>query len=224
MRGLSAGIIAVCILTILATGFFARIRRSGGGGDVHIQVDTPSEAYRVMKGRGIRGETLVIMSKRLYFKGRPYKAFVPEGMGYPLRLFRLSDEVERSLTDKNFAWVSLEKRQARKIVHVLPREEFDKKIGGRGPAASRGRVDIPFFGAFRTIVSADSAYAMEPPVLFIDASFFERMGSDEAFRAIMREPRPFMVISCALEGDDSVADAQRDELREFVLMMEEGRG
>jgi len=228
MMRLSAILLAVVILVFIACGVYGAAQRTGDEGYVHIPVESPSGAYRAMRARGVRGRIVVILSERLYFEGLPYNRMIPEAMDFPFAISRLSEEAERSLTDRNFAWVALERGQARKIVHVMPRDVFSLKLEQArktGITVQQGRIDIPFFGALRSIVSVDSLPAADEPVVLIaDASFFGDRRTVEEARALVNRVRPFLFISCPLQDDDTITDAQRDALREFVSMMEQRHG
>lgn len=229
MMRLSAILLAVVILVFIVCGVYGATQRTGGEGYVHIRVESPSGAYRAMRARGVRGRIVVILSERLYFEGVPYNRLIPEAMDFPFAISRLSEEAERSLTDRNFAWVVLERGQARKVVHVMPRDVFSLKLEQarktQGITVQQGRIDIPFFGALRSIVSVDSLPSTDEPVVLIaDASFFSDRRALEEARALVNRVRPFLFISCPLEGDDTITDTQRDALREFVSMMEQRYG
>ncbi len=199
------------------------------GSDGLMLVGSQEDVYRACAMRAVRGATIVQLGK---FSNLQY--WEPEHLGrstpFPLRVFDVRPEYEKGLQPHNWLIIASRTGIVRKVVSVLPPEEFrsmtpnlDADFGlVRRPGGYFGfHYDVP-----RTVTVLNMLPAVsESVIVVVDASYFGP-GSDPAETVRMlaeRVPDVALLIAVSSLNEPEVTWEMRRKLALFLRSWQERR-
>ena len=189
-------------------------------------VDDPVGAYRVWKGGGFRGRTVVFLADRWesfdpgeLIPGRMYRA-------YPLELYNTARLLEEEHLDATtFLYVASMNKVIRKIVAVVPESEVDR-MKQLAPKVKDSRVSRD--GVFLSrqgfprwyTTAANFAGDSEPALLYVGASYFRSAEPEELYRRLSSAGlRTDCVVLCYERGKTTVTPNETAKLERFAGLL-----
>jgi hypothetical protein len=193
---------------------------------LHI-AETSAEVHAALAESGLRGRVLVSLSRYLHFV--PVDRAVSEGLiSFPIPPIDLVEVHAERVNPRNLLWVVLQGGIAREIVHLLPKEAYQRRrreIGAPSPGIDLRPAAIVTheLGSRRTIL-ADPPVLTEPVILCIDAAYLDETEVASALDRLRRSQleTDFVVLNLALDNPD-VSDVGRIRLVELAEVLEDGR-
>lgn len=221
---LSTGILISFLVIIVFLDQYGRSSRVTGRaysinelGVKTVSVDYPEEAYNTWKQNGLRGRVVASFSRSPAIEMPVITLMV----GFPLKVFNISETVEAKLMPENFLSAAIETGIARRLIFIVPEDVFKVELNKEGVSKGNGKVDVPLFGSQRTITTMPFFKSLnEPLLLYIDASFFGRYEPEEFLRLLRNTGvETDLIVLCRAYNDDGVTDKEREKLRIFERLI-----
>lgn len=177
-------------------------------------VDRPEDAYAVWRKLGVKGRTIVSLSRRFYF-------IAPDsGMPQPPALRGVNESdfdtgTENGLKTGNFLYLAVSNGIARRLIHIVPDAFFADTLEYArdltGAVIDKRGIHVPHLGAPRLIASLPLFDAPDERVLlYIDATFLQNnKPEDIAAQLRIRGLRTDCVVLCRALDEDEVTSGQR---------------
>jgi hypothetical protein len=183
-------------------------------------VETSAELHDALLASGMRGRVLLALSSFLHFV--PVGGVIPQGLvRFPVPAFNLVEAFGSEVNHTNVLWVVLQAGVAREVVHVLPREDYQRRRGelNAGPVGvvlAPDAIITHELGSRRTLRVAPPPLA-EPVLLIIDASYLDLVGVGEALELLRGSGlrTDLMVANLARDNPD-VSDLGRKRLHSLA--------
>ncbi len=222
--GVSTAVVACAIALTTAVGWVGTSARATGslvGAERVTSVADPQDVVEFWEGIGVHGATLVHIARA--FRSRNILSTeLTIAMSYPVESLDVGSAYRSRLTTGNSLWVSGTLGQVRRIYHVLPpvdlqrRVDEGRRLGYPGIAADGLSIRANADGYLRWI-SSDIPRLREPVVLLVEASYFDAGGtSEDLVRGITEAELAIALLTlCEERADPNVSDAARDELERF---------
>lgn len=189
-------------------------------------VRTSADLLAELEASGVRGATLVYLSRFLHFV--PVARAVPaDALRIPVETFDLGEAHVSRVDPKNVLWLALESGVAREVVHVLPAEDYFQKrqalsAGGADIWFEHDRVVTHSTGSRRTIADSVPLDRLDGPFMVaVDASYLdgESPGDvDTVLATVDLESVP--IILNRAEDNPDVSDFGRRRLDLLALQRE----
>ncbi len=195
-------------------------------GIVKLQVDDPTDAYRVWRDARYRGRTVVYVSGK-------WESFDPGDLipvqmfrAYPLQLYNTARFIEETqLNATTFLYVATLKGICRQILAIVPPSEV-ARMGGvartaKDATAGTQAVFISRQGFPRWFMTAAAFRGgNEPVLLYVAASYFKTVEPEELFhRLVAAGLRTDCIILCTESANGSVTPAERAKLDRFSRLI-----
>ncbi|BCS52116.1 hypothetical protein [Geobacter sp. SVR] len=223
---IAAIVLAACALAALAVHVASRQARNYGpvssfvaGKGSIAMVQTTTALYRLWETKAVRGRTVVHLGKFLHYMGDDSSSGYAVSQAappapYPLKVTKSTPLGGEEITYRNFLRATMAGGIARKIINVLPPEEFRKRFGAKADLAPEV---FEYEYVSPRIVAMRIAPQHEPVLLNIDASFF----ADETVPAVIEMLRRSgvtadVVTVCLAEDSPDVTESSREKAREFM--------
>ena len=182
---------------------------------------SPNEAYFIWKKMGLRGRTIVNMSKYLHFIEADKIDFTPQS---PVEKWDIAKAYEGRLDYKNFLWLAMYRNIAREIYHILPYDSYQGKRAiaiktDKRAVILKNSVELNSYGLKRVLTSIFPSIK-EPVLLNIDASYLENCEADEFVRNLKKSGLKVDLITFSLSKENpEVKEASRAKVSEIVRML-----
>ncbi len=169
-------------------------------------VATADDLWRLWNARGLHGRVVVHLGSFLHFEP-PEPAVRPSAGTF----------TPPAVTHRSYLWLASQEHLARRIVNVLPGDEFRDRFGIRWGSPLE---DVSDAASPERTISARLPRMREPVVLAVDASWFTVGDPAALARALLASGlrADVFTASFALDNPD-VADAARLKLADFLEIM-----
>jgi hypothetical protein len=190
-------------------------------------VETAGGLHQTLVRSGRHGQVVVYLSRFLHFV--PVEGAVPERLnGFPIPSIDLVEVSSERVDPKNVLWVIVQAGVAREIIHVLPRQEYERRrsgitAGSPGIDLRPDSIVTHELGSRRT-VQAKLPAPDEPVILGIDAAYLDGAETGETLESLRASGlrADLVVLNHSLDNPD-VSDLGRDRLRDLAAAFEAAR-
>lgn len=193
----------------------------GAGGVPVYVVKSSREAYFIWKKMGLKGRTVVNMSKYLHFVETGKIDFTLKML---LENGGIAELYERHLDYRNFLWLAMYGNIAREIYHILPYDSYQDKRAIAAKTDERAvilknSVELNSYGLKRVLTSILPSLG-EPVLLNIDASYLESYESNEFVRILKKSGLKVDLITFSLSKENpEIREASRAKVSEIARML-----
>lgn len=222
--------LVAALATIAFAGGLVLAQRTGSGARVYAgsprtltespipvrAVDTSTELHQALLASSLRGRVLVSLSSFLHFV--PVEGVIPQGLvSFPVPTFDLVENFGREVDHENVLWLALQGGVAREIVHVLPRDDYERRRSELGAGVadvilSSEAITTHELGSRRTL-RFEVPRLREPVIIAIDASYMDEVDVSQALESLRGSglKTDYVVTNLARDNPD-VSDLGRRRL------------
>ena len=231
---ISAVVVLIAVLTVIGVDRYGKGSRTFGYvgtlQDPQVAkflVDRPEEAYRLWKGRGVRGRSVLFVSDQWEkLTVDEINIDPPMSRPYPLQLYRIPEVQEQQhLSGSTFLYVASLNGIARRIVAVLDDAGYAHMLeaarSAKNSSISGGETYITHEGFPRWFTTASGFKgSSEPVLLYLSAAYFRTGDPDRLFQQLSAKGlRSDCIILCKKSGDPGIGGKELERLRRFAQLV-----